>query len=261
MILVLAGTSEGREMIAALSARGRQVTATALTPYGAELARAAGAAESISGPLAEDGLSVLLESRPFAAVVDCTHPFAAGVTGMARRVCRRLGVPYYRYSRPPAELPSHPLVRPVRDWEEAVNAVAALDCEVIFLAIGTRRLSDFIRSPFLRHKRLVARVLPEVDSLALCRSLGLLPRDIVAVQGPCSHELNLALYRHCGAGAVVTKEDGTAGGLEAKISAALALEIPVVVVMRPPEEPGLSLDEILAALSGPGGAGVYRQAP
>lgn len=250
MILVLAGTTEGREMIGALSDLGQRVTASALTSYGAELARSAGAAEVLCGALAEDGLSTLLEGRNFIAVVDCTHPFAVDVTEMARQTCACHGVPYYRYSRPAAELPAHPLVKQVREWEEAVGALAALECRNVFLAIGTRRLTLFTGSPLLRQKRLVARVLPEAGSIAACRSLGLMPRDIVALQGPCGRELNLALYRHYQAEVVVTKEDGTAGGLEEKVSAALELDIPVIVVSRPREENGMSRDEILAALQG-----------
>ncbi|MHB1042645.1 MAG: precorrin-6A reductase [Eubacteriales bacterium] len=248
MILVLAGTTEGREMIAALSALGRRVTAAALTSYGAEIARSAGAGEVLCGGLAEDSLCALLQSRKFKAVVDCTHPFAVTVTETARQACARHGVPYYRCSRPAAELPAHPLVKKVGDWEEAAGAVAALECRNIFLAIGTRRLDLFVNSPLLRQKRLIARVLPEVGSLAACRSLGLPPRDIVAIQGPCGRELNLALYRHCGAEAVVTKEDGTAGGLEDKVSAALELGLPVIIVSRPREDNGMSKEEILAAL-------------
>ncbi|MDN5347352.1 MAG: precorrin-6A/cobalt-precorrin-6A reductase [Clostridia bacterium] len=249
MILVLAGTSEGREMIAALREQGWQVVATALTPYGAELARAAGAMESLCGPLSEGDLLSLLQNRPFAAVVDCTHPFATAVTDMSKRVCAKLGISYYRYSRPAAKLPVHPLVKPVKDWEEAVGVVASLGGRTIFLTIGTRHLATFVHSPRLQGKRLVVRVLPEVDSLAHCRTLGLLPRDIVALQGPCSRELNLALYRQYGAEIVVTKEDGAAGGLEEKVAAALELSLPVVVVGRPPEEGGMSKEEILAALT------------
>jgi len=248
MILVLAGTTEGREMVAELSARGCQVTAAALTAYGAELSRAAGAVVNLNGPLTEDGLSALLRNRQFTALVDCTHPFAANITRIAKQVCARHGLPYYRCARPAAELPGSPLVKSVESWAEAVNAAAGPGFDIIFLTIGTRHLPEFIHSPGLRGKRFVARVLPDPDSIAFCRSLGLPPRDIVALQGPCGKELNAALFSHYKADAVVTKDSGTAGGVEEKVSAALELNLPVIVVRRPWEDAGMSKAEILAAI-------------
>lgn len=249
MILVLAGTTEGREMVAELCARGYQVTAATLTAYGAELAGAAGAVASfLNGPLSEDGLSALLRNRQFTALVDCTHPFAVNITKMAKQVCARYGLPYYRYARPAAELPVSPLIIRVEGWAEAVNAVAAPEFNNIFLAIGTRYLADFVRSPDLQGKRLIARVLPETDSITRCRSLGLPPRDIVALQGPCGRELNAALYNYYKADVVVTKDSGTAGGVEEKVSAALELDLPVIAVRRPQEDAGMSKAEILTAL-------------
>ncbi|MCG9967324.1 precorrin-6A reductase [Pelotomaculum terephthalicicum JT] len=248
MILVLAGTAEGREMVAGLCARGYQVAAATLTAYGAELAGAAGAAANINGPLSEDGLSALLQGSHFTALVDCTHPFAANITEMAKQVCARHGLPYYRCARPAAELPVSPLIKRVDGWAGAVNAVASPVFNNIFLAIGTRHLPEFVHSPDLQGKRLIARVLSETDSIAFCRSLGLTPRDIIALQGPCGRELNAALYRYYKADIVVTKDSGTAGGMEEKVSAALELGLPVIVINRPREEAGMSKAEILAAL-------------
>ncbi|MDF9408849.1 precorrin-6A reductase [Pelotomaculum isophthalicicum JI] len=248
MILVLAGTTEGREMVADLCARGYQVTTATLTAYGAELAGAAGVVANLSGPLSEDGLSNLLQGRRFTALVDCTHPFATNITKMAKQLCARHSLPYYRYARPSVELPINPLIKSVKGWTEAVNAVTAPGFNNIFLTIGTRHLPEFVRSPGLQGKRLIARVLPETDSIACCRSLGLPPRDIVAVQGPCGRELNAALYSYYKADVVVTKDSGTVGGALEKVFAALELDLPVIVVRRPQEEDGMSKAEILAAI-------------
>ena len=65
---------------------------------------------------------------------------------------------------------------------------------------------------------------------------GFSPADIVAVQGPFSRELNLALFREFGADVMVTKNSGTVGGTDSKIVAAMELDMTVVVVQRPPLE-------------------------
>jgi precorrin-3B C17-methyltransferase len=53
------------------------------------------------------------------------------------------------------------------------------------------------------------------------------------MQGPFSQRANEALWADWKIDCVITKESGEAGGLPAKIEAARALKIPVLVVNRP----------------------------
>lgn len=249
MILVLAGTSDGCRVIWALRERGYRVIATAVTPYGAELAREAGASEVWQGELTASLLKELLLERKPLALVDATHPFALQITALSRQVCGELSIPYFRYRREKALLPGDPRLKVVSSWEEAAAAAATAQGKTIFLTIGTRKLEIFAQHPALKLKRLIVRVLPERSSLEKCLSLGFGPRDIIAMQGPFSYDLNLALYKQYGAEVLVTKDSGKIGGTEAKIQAALDLEMEVIVVEPPAEAQGMSLEEILAALS------------
>nr|WP_277998988.1 precorrin-6A reductase [Moorella sulfitireducens] len=244
--MVLAGTADAGKVIGTLKATGYRVAASAVSDYGAGLAGEAGADMVHAGPLGEEELRFFLRENGIAAVVDATHPFAVAITGAAREACRALGLPYFRYRRPEVKLPSHPGLLLAASFEEAAELAAR--GQVIFLTTGTRRLECFTRAPVLKGKRLVVRVLPEESSLARCRELGIWPRDIVALQGPCSYELNRALYRQFKVDVVVTKDSGTAGGVEEKIQAALDQDLAVVVVRRPPEPGSLSLEEIIPLL-------------
>ncbi|MGB9860443.1 MAG: precorrin-6A/cobalt-precorrin-6A reductase, partial [Moorellaceae bacterium] len=105
MIVVLGGTSDGGEVIQALAERGYGVLATAVTPYGAELARKAGAAEVRQGELTAPLLRELLLSKKPLALIDATHPFAVEITALGRQVCTELSIPYFRYRREKALLP------------------------------------------------------------------------------------------------------------------------------------------------------------
>jgi len=66
-----------------------------------------------------------------------------------------------------------------------------------------------------------------------CQSLGLLPRDIIAMQGPFSYAMNKVMFADYEAQVVVTKDAGVIGGTDTKMAAARDLGIPVVVVRRP----------------------------
>lgn len=63
--------------------------------------------------------------------------------------------------------------------------------------------------------------------------VGIGPDSIIAMQGPFSIELNRAMLEECKADVLVTKENGSVGGVEEKVSAALSPGIPVVVIERP----------------------------
>jgi cobalt-factor III methyltransferase len=60
------------------------------------------------------------------------------------------------------------------------------------------------------------------------------PRSrLIAMQGPCSKELNEVLWKDWQIDCVVTKESGAAGGFSAKAEATCLLGIPLIVIDRP----------------------------
>ncbi|MDA8337393.1 MAG: precorrin-6A reductase [Peptococcaceae bacterium] len=240
MIVVLAGTSEGRVLARTLAGRGRRVVACTATAYGGELLAGSGCTVR-SGPLGETSLSGLVSGAR--VLVDATHPFAREISVLAARTAADHGIPYLRYSRPAFSLPDDPLVHPVPDFGAAALLAPRLG-SVIFLATGSKTLDLFLPPARAAGCRVVARVLPAEGVVARCLSLGLSPADIVAAQGPFGREVNVALLRHFGAGVMVTKEDGAPGGLGEKLAACLELGVPLVVVGRPDEAGGEDLAEI-----------------
>jgi len=218
-------------LISLLSARGYRVAATALTAYGGTLAGMGGAVEVLPAPENVDELVAALEKRGVALVVDATQPSPGPLSRLAQEACSRLNLPFVRYERKATSLPDSPLIHVVNTWEEAARVAAGLG-STVFLTTGSNNLEIFIRSPYMRGKRLVVRVLPEQRVIKKCEELGLLPRDIVALQGPFSARFNRAIFQAYRAEVVVTRESGAS--TDAKIRAALSLQLPVVVIRRIP---------------------------
>ncbi len=98
MILVLAGTGEAREL-AAMMAR-EEIAAEA------SLAGVTGRPEALDLPTrvggfgGDVGFRAYLAGRHVRAVVDATHPFAAGISQRTARVCHELGIAYCLLRRP-----------------------------------------------------------------------------------------------------------------------------------------------------------------
>ena len=231
MILVLAGTSEGRKLTSKLLQAGYQLLVTAVTEYGALLLAEEGNGV-LKKALTSSDLKELIALKGIKAVIDATHPYAKNISLTAIEVCKEKEVPFLRFERTITNLPTHSLIHKVHNYQEAAQVAATLG-EVVLLTTGTRNLEDFSNLPQLRNGRLIARVLPEPEGLQKCRELGFLPRDIIAMQGPFSKELNSALYRQYGVQVVITKESGPRGGTDTKVEAALKLGIPTVIIERP----------------------------
>lgn len=233
MILVLGGTLEGREITGLLAGRGARVLTTVASGYGAEMLSPHIPAEVLVGQLDAGALDRLVTEREVKLIIDATHPYAREITGTAWAVAKRKGIPYIRYERPPADpAVNNDRIYRVIDYNEAAAMAARLG-ETIFLTIGSRNLAPFIRVGREQAKRIVARVLPDAAVLAECTAMGLAPADIIAVQGPFSEAMNLAMFREYKAAVLVTKDSGKTGGTDTKLAAAASLGLPVVIVARP----------------------------
>ena len=80
---------------------------------------------------------------------------------------------------------------------------------------------------------MTARILPTAEVLTQCESLGLSPKQIIAMQGAFSTELNVELFKHANAEVIVTKNSGQIGGADTKLEAAKILNLPVVMIDKP----------------------------
>lgn len=134
----------------------------------------------------------------------------------------------------------------VANSAEAVAYLATTQGPVL-LTTGSKELDIFCSLPDFQN-RLFVRVLPMPQVIERCFSLGFGGRQIIAMQGPFSHALNVALLEHYGCRYLVTKNTSQVGGMDEKISAALATKVQVVLIERPVQEKGLTLDEVFSLL-------------
>jgi precorrin-6A/cobalt-precorrin-6A reductase len=167
-----------------------------------------------------DGLRRWLRDEHIDAVVDATHPFAATMTAHAAEACAALRLPHLVLARP-AWAPSNAIV--VESDAEAAEAVAKQQYSRVFLTTGRSSVQAFAAS----------------DAWFLIRAVtapdaGSLPRhhQLLLSRGPYRYDGELSLLREHRIDALVTKNSG--GDMtRAKLDAAAALDIPVVMVARP----------------------------
>jgi precorrin-6A/cobalt-precorrin-6A reductase len=236
-IMVMAGTSDARKIIKDLQFEGFNIVATATTSHGADLALASGANEVLEGRFEGDKLTEIIKKNNIELLIDATHPFATEATLNAIRASDTSGTDYIRFERPSTELPDNKFVYKCCSFKEAVQQILQIQKQNannrsrIFHLAGVNTLHHLTER--IPKEMIVARVLPSVYSVKKCLELGIPHSNIVAMEGTFSPEFNGILMKEFKIGIVLTKESGSSGGTQSKIQAALDLNIPLVIVIRP----------------------------
>lgn len=198
---------------APLPALGIAVTVSVATDLGAEEQGQAPGITVHSGRLLPGAMAELLQGA--ALCVDATHPYAVEATKNIRAAANAAGVEYHRLLRAASTLPAGSVVLGSAPPRPA-QYLAATQGNVL-LTTGAKELAAFAG---LDAARLYPRVLPTVAGITACEGVGIPHRNIIAMQGPFTLELNLALMQQFHIRYLVTKDGGSAGGFAEKAQAA-----------------------------------------
>ena len=101
------------------------------------------------------------------------------------------------------------------------------------MTTGSKTLATFVGAKALEGKEIWARVLPTSNVIKMCEDLGMRAKYILALQGPFSYEMNLAMIHDYHADVMVTKNSGLIGGSDTKLKAAMDAGISVIVIDKP----------------------------
>jgi precorrin-6A/cobalt-precorrin-6A reductase len=225
-VLLLGGTTEAGALARLLAAAGMRAVYSYAGRTGAPAPQPLPVRTGGFGGAA--GLAAYLRAEGITHVVDATHPFAAQMHAHAAEACAAAGVPLIAIERPAWTPRPGDEWHPVPDIEAAAAALPAAPARV-FLAIGRQNLAPFAARP--QHRYLLRFVDPPDAPPPL-------PDHLVVVdRGPFDAEADARLMRAHGMTHVVAKNAGGAGA-RAKLDAARALGLPVIMIDRPPAPPG-----------------------
>ncbi|MCC7016192.1 MAG: cobalt-precorrin-6A reductase [Rhodospirillales bacterium] len=236
-ILVLGGTTEAAGLARRIDEAFRPRAGAILSLAGRTRApRPQPVATRSGGFGGAAGLADYLRRENIALVVDATHPFAAAMSASAREACARTGIPRLQWMRPPWTIPEQAKVAWAGTLAEAAAMLPSLS-RAAFLSVGGRGLIAFAQIPNLR---LVARAVERPENL---------PSGVELVIGrpPFTVAEEKALFRTRGVDTLVARESGGTGF--AKIEAASDLGLDILLIRRPPPEPGDKAATYDAALS------------
>ncbi len=237
-VLILGGTTEASAIVAGLA--DDPVIRAVLSLAGRTRAPALPAIPARRGGFGGvDGLVRHLRAAAVDALVDATHPFAAQMSRHAQIASERAGVPCLAVVRPAWQ------PQPGDAWTEVPDMAAAVEPlgphpRRVFLTVGQQELTPFIAAPW--HDYLIRSVEPP-DPKALP------PRArCIAARGPFEAASEQRLLEREAVEVIVTKNSGGTATV-AKLVAARALGLPVIMVARPAALGGCTVADAAGALA------------
>lgn len=272
MIWIIGGTSETSKLLKRIRGRGQYIV-TVATPGGKEVLQHED--NVVVARMDYQAMCDFVQEHAIDTVVDLSHPYATEVTTNARKACQKLKVRYLRYVRekstlsgvsnsgvsnfnltaespisPPgvskldltAESPISPIyVSSIAECVKFLKQITAC----VFFTTGSKNIKDFQKAR--GQNRFVYRVLPTPESIEACMKYHVEMKDIVAILGPVSQELNMAMFQEYHADYVVMKDCGKTGGTPEKISACFRLGLIPIIIGREDED-GIADLEALAEM-------------
>ena len=251
MILLFGGTSETAELALALTQTGEQILVSTATDAPLDIGDHPAILRRC-GRLDRAGIVALIKEKLIRVVVDGSHPYAVELHATVAAAARQAEIPCFRYQRKTVVTGEDDLFF-VADHQAA--AAIAVELEVpVLLTTGSRQLSPYVELLKSHNIPLYARVLPHPESEQACDQAALPRESRIVGRGPFSEEENRELIRSKGIGVLITKDSGTRGGVNEKISAARQENCQIIVVQRPAEEQGYSqvfadLEVLVAAVN------------
>ena len=220
-LLILGGTREASDLARAVADAGID----AVLSYAGRVARPAAqpVPVRVGGFGGAEGLAAYLRAEGITRLIDATHPFAAQMSHNAVAAAAAADIPLAALTRP-AWTP-----QPGDRWHHVPDIAGAVDALTgpsrrVMLAVGRMHLDAFATQP--QHHYLLRLVDPPETPPPL-------PEQTVTVsRGPFTVAEDTALMRGHGIEIVVAKNAGGAGA-RAKLDAARALGLEVIMIDRP----------------------------
>ena len=245
---LIGGTGEGPELAERLLQRGWQLTVSLVSAPAALAYRShpgltlrVGAIDGEQGVRAELAAAEAV-GRPYAVVVDASHPFACLVSRQLAAACAQRGQRLIRLLRPP--LTGAATILPSLEDLRSQS----LQGQSLLLAIGARQLNVALAcSPGAHH---YARLLPSPSALQQAMAAGLAADQVACLRPGSGLEVERALLRRWRINKVLARQSG--GPTELlwrQLCASPGLQL--LLIGRPAEPAGveaLSQEDLLGAL-------------
>jgi precorrin-6A/cobalt-precorrin-6A reductase len=218
--LILGGTTEARLLSESLAVDARFRALLSFAGRTQSL-RAPETPHRVGGFGGSEGLARFLRDDGVDVLIDATHPFAAQISSNAVHAARATALPLLRVVRPAWQARAGDRFVLVASMAEAAQVLGTTPRRV-FLSIGRLEVAAFSAAP--QHDYLIRAIDPFDPPLPNAR--------VLCARGPFTVQAEHALFVQERIEVLVSKNAGSEA-TSAKLRAARALGLPVIMVDRP----------------------------
>jgi len=223
-VLVFGNTPESRSAARMLRQRGRQVVMSVTSEYARSLLPPGTLCHV--GKLDEAGMLQLVREVAPNRIVDATHPYSVAAQENIRRAAEEMGLPWERVHFDNIEGAWRDSVEWVDTHEALIGAILREKGNML-LGIGRDPLLPIPLDTDMT--RLFPRITPTPEAVAACLELGYPRGNIIAMDGPFSRELTMALFDQKNITGVVVRDATDKSYLHEMVVPALERGIHVVM--------------------------------
>ncbi|MBC2854812.1 precorrin-6A reductase [Cetobacterium somerae] len=227
MIWVIGGTKDSRDFIESFPFKENLVVTTA-TEYGGKLLENIEDIKVFCKRLDLEGMNKFIEENNIEKIIDLSHPYAEEVSRNAIESSKVKEIDYIRFER--ENLVSEDGVIEFSELDIMIKYLEELEGNIL-VTLGSNNLHKF--QNIKNKSNIYFRILPKWEMIKKAEDLGVLPKNIIAMQGPFSKELNVAMMRQLNIKYIVSKKGGNTGGEREKIDSAKEIGAISIMLSRP----------------------------
>ncbi len=169
-----------------------------------------------------------VDDNKITRIVDTSHPYAFEVSKNAMDVAEEKNIKYFRFER--AEVNIFPKkYTQFETIEEIIEYIEKLEGNIL-VTLGSNNVPYF--KDLKNLENIYFRILSKWDMVKKCQDNNILPKNIIAMQGPFSEEMNRAMMNHHNIKYLITKKAGDTGGEREKVNACDKNDVEIIYLEK-----------------------------
>lgn len=227
MVWVIGGTKDSRDFLEKFIKYEKNIIVSTATEYGGKLLENLNLRIS-SEKMDKKAMFEFVKNNNIKKIIDTSHPYAFEVSKNAMEVADELNVKYYRFERATIDiLPKK--YSEFETMEKLLNYVENLEGNIL-VTLGSNNVPLF--KDLKNLENIYFRILSKWDMVKKCEDNNILPKNIIAMQGPFTEELNIAMIKQLNIKYLITKKAGDTGGEREKISACDKTDVEIIYLEK-----------------------------
>ena len=227
MIWVIGGTKDSRDFLEKFIKYDNDIIVSTATEYGAKLIENLPIKIS-SEKMDKETMLKFVDDNKITKVIDISHPYAFEVSKNAMEVAEEKNIKYFRFEREEVNiLPKK--YKKFEDIESLIKYIENLEGNIL-VTLGSNNVPLF--KDLKNLSNIYFRILPRWDMVKRCEDNNILPKNIIAMQGPFTENMNIAMMEQFNIKYLISKKTGDIGGEREKVSACDKLDIEIIYLEK-----------------------------